>query len=115
MANEEVKEFMGKLADTELFDALTDEEKDKVIFTSSEFLKAIYGRFRITTESVVAFQVLYDLEAKTEHYQHLKRHGVTSFSSKGVSVSFKDDSNVSPQVIGILGNPPKGAKVGRLM
>lgn len=114
MAYEEVKEFMGKLADTELFDALTDEEQDKVIFTSSEFLKAIYGRFR-TTESVVAFQVLYDLEAKTEHYQHLKRHGVTSFSSKGVSVSFKDDSNISPQVIGILGKPSLGAKVGRLM
>lgn len=112
--NEEVKIFIGKMRGTELFDALDDTEKDEIIFTSSEFLKAIYGGRRLS-DSVVAFQVLFDLEAQTEHYQHLKRHGVTSFSSKGVSVSFKDSDNISPEVIGILGTPRKGAGIGRLI
>lgn len=112
--NEGVKDFIGKMRGTELFDALTDTEKDEVIFTSSEFLKAIYGKRRIT-DTVVAFQVLFDLEAQTEHYQQLKRHGVQNFSSKGVSVSFKDDTNISPEVLGVLGNPRKGAGIGRMI
>lgn len=115
MAYEEVKSFIGKMADTELFDALTTEEQDERIFTSSEYLAAVYGRRKLT-DAALAFQVLYDLEAKSEHYQHLKRHGVTSFSSKGVSVSFNDGSNVAPEVVGFLGLPyNKGAGVGRLI
>lgn len=112
--NEEVKTFIGRMANTQLFDALEDAEKDEVIFTSSEYLKAIYRRGYMTS-IVIAFQVLHDLEAQTEHYQHLKRHGVKSFSSKGVSVTFEDGSNVCPEVIGIMGVPSRGAGVGRLI
>jgi hypothetical protein len=115
MAYEEVKTFIGKMADTELFDALTPEEQDARIFTSSEFLAAVYGQRKLS-DAALAFQVLYDLEAKTEHYQHLKRHGVTSFSSKGISVSFGNADNVAPEVIGFLGLPySRGAGTGRLI
>lgn len=114
--NEEVKSYIGQMRGNELFIGLTDPEQDQAIFTSSELLKAIYGERRVTGNTpVIAFQVLFDLEAQDEHYQQLKRHGVSSFSSKGVSVSFNDNTNVAPEVLGILGAPRKGAGVGRLI
>lgn len=112
--NEGVKAYIAQMRGTELFDALGDTEQDAAIFTSSEFLKAIYGSRKVT-DTVIAFQVLFDLEAQTEQYQQLKRNGVQTFSSKGVSVTFKETTNVAPEVFGILGSPRKGAGIGRLI
>jgi hypothetical protein len=115
--NEEVKEFIAKMPNNEAFNAMDEDDKEKVIFASSEYLKANYGRWRALPSTAIAFQVLYDIESQSDHYMYLKRQNVQSFSTKGISVTFKDTDAISPEVRGILGNPPKArsGRTGRLI
>ncbi|WP_390217647.1 hypothetical protein [Halobacillus seohaensis] len=50
------------------------------------------------------------LEGESEEFSKYKRHGVESFSTKGVSVSFNGD-DISPEVLKLLDR--NKASVGR--
>lgn len=110
--NKLIKTYLSMLSNNELFEALSEPEKNKIIFTSHELLKDYFTTEKLT-DRAVALQVLYSLEGEDEEYSKLKRHGVTSYSVKGVSVSF-DGSGISPDVIRLLGST-KGAKAKRLI
>lgn len=112
VTNEAVKEYLTRLSNTELFDELSPEDKDKQIFTATELL-GDYFPIEKVTDRAIALQVLYDLEGEDEEYAKLKRHGIKSYSVKGVSVTF-DGSGISPDVIRIIGGRNK-ASVGRLI
>lgn len=98
-------------------DALSDlevAEQDKIIFSAHELLKDHYKE-RDITDRAVALQVLYSVEGEDEEYAKLKRHGIKSYSVKGVSVTF-EGGEIAASVIAILGDPKtKSAKVGRLI
>lgn len=110
--NEDVKSYLSKLSNAESFNNLDDTEKDKAIFTSKELLYDYFSKEKVTTRAI-ALQVLYDLEGEEEEFARLKRHGVKSYSVKGVSVTF-EGSGISQDVIRILSDEQK-AKVKRLI
>jgi hypothetical protein len=112
MSNTEVRAYLAQLIGTESFDALDPSDQDKEIFAAGEMLRGEYGK-RVKAEHV-AWQILFTLEAKYEHYNQLKRHGATSFNTKGTSVSFGKTVMVAPEVQSILGVPRNGGGVGRL-
>lgn len=123
ITNESIKDYLDKMYGNELFSELEDTERKKVIFNAHELLKDNFKEKDIA-ERAVALQVLYMLESDESDFSSLKNQGVTSYSVKGVSVSFKgsesesnsNDSNglIAPAVIAIL-SPNSGAKVGRLI
>jgi hypothetical protein len=90
---------------------LGDMEKEAIVFTAGELLKDQFSESRLTAR-IIALQVLFMLEGEDEDFSKYKRHGVQSFSTKGVSVSF-NGSNISPDVLAIL-RPSRGS-VGRLI
>lgn len=109
-----VKDYLNLLPDTALFDALEPDEQDRAIFGAAELLKSHYRR-RVTTRSI-ALQVLHKLESDSEYMGVLKRQGVQSYSTKGISVSFRGDvTTISDDVVSDLGYPSNGAKVGRMI
>ncbi|QFG05686.1 head-to-tail adaptor [Bacillus phage 035JT001] len=115
----EVKDYISKLPDamTAAFLGLSAEEQDKQIFAALEVLGDNYKKDVITARAA-ALQVLFSMEGEDEEYARLKRHGVQSFSTKGVSVSFGSLDALSPEVRHILGEPTKGSSsvfVGRLI
>ncbi|MUK89152.1 hypothetical protein GMD78_12290 [Ornithinibacillus sp. L9] len=98
----------------DLYKEMEVSEQDKLIFNASELLKDNYDESKLSVR-VVALQSLYMLEGEDEEYSKLKRHGVKSYSVKGVSVTF-EGTNISPEVVSILGNPKNNkATVGRLI
>lgn len=122
ITNESIKNYIDRMYGNELFSKLEEPEKSKIIFNAHELLKDIFEESLIT-ERAVALQVLYMLESDETDFSSLKNQGVTSYSVKGVSVSFgssesKNNNNrnglIAPAVIAIL-NKNSGAKVGRLI
>ncbi|GIO25099.1 hypothetical protein [Oceanobacillus sp. J11TS1] len=114
ITNESIKAYIDKMPGNDDFLALVEEEQDKIIFSSHELLKDHYKE-RDITDRAVALQVLYSIEGEDEEYAKLKRHGIKSYSVKGVSVTF-EGGEIAPSVIAILGEPrTKSAKVGRLI
>ncbi|QFG05331.1 head-to-tail adaptor [Bacillus phage 031MP004] len=115
----EVRDYLSKLPEamTAAFSGLSAEEQDKQIFAALELLGDNY-RTDVITARAAALQLLFTLEGDDEEYARLKRHGVQSFSTKGVSVSFGSLDALSPEVRRILGEPTKGSDsvfVGRLI
>ncbi|MFD1350149.1 hypothetical protein [Oceanobacillus caeni] len=124
ITTESIKDYLNKMHGSELFVELDDDEaKEKIIFSAHELLKDNFKESLIT-DRAVALQVLYMLESDAYDFSSLRNQGVSSYSVKGVSVSFgssesKVNSNnfnglIAPAVIAIL-NPNNGAKVGRLI
>lgn len=111
-ANEEITNYINLLSNNNLFVKLEDPEKEKEIFTSSELLKDHFPIDKISIRAI-ALQVLYSLEGEDEEYAKLKRHGITDYRVKDVSVSF-DGSGISAEVIKML-TPTATAKVKRLI
>lgn len=107
----EVNEYLGRLSFTEPYDEMVSDDKEKVVFTATEVLRDEFGENRLTPRAV-ALQTLYMLEGEDEDFSKYKRHGVESFSTKGVSISFKD-VDISPSVLRLMGR--SGASVGRLI
>jgi len=112
MTNEDIKSYLERLYDNELYKELINADQDKIIFEAYELLKDNF-KVETITDRAVALQVLYMLEGEEEEYAKLKRHGVKSYSVKGVSVTF-DGTDISPAVLKLLGYIPN-AKVGRLI
>lgn len=108
---ETVNEYLSKLHNAKVYTDLAEVDKTSAVFTAEELLKDHFAADKLT-DRAVALQVLYMLEGEDEEYAKLKRHGVKSFSTKGISVSF-EGSGVSPDVINLL--QPKKAFVGRLI
>lgn len=123
ITNESITEYISQMHGSELFTELNDDAKGKVIFSAHELLKDNFKESLIT-DRVVSLQVLYMLESDASDFSSLKNQGVSSYSVKGVSVSFGDSESktnsnnrnglIAPAVLAIL-NKNSGAKVGRLI
>ncbi len=109
---EDIKSYIEQLDNGALFNNLSPEDKEKAIFTSSELLKDYFPIDKLTIRAI-ALQVLYSIEGEEEEYAKLKRHGVTHYSVKGVSVQF-DGSGISPAVVNLIVDTSK-AKVKGLI
>ncbi|PAF08666.1 hypothetical protein CHH65_13845 [Shouchella clausii] len=105
-----VREYLSKMPLTGLYDALSEEDKDKWVFGAYELLSTHYRSNQITARAV-ALQVLYMLEGEEEEYAKLRRHGVTAFSTNRVSASL-NGSAISPEVESLIRGK---ARVGRLI
>jgi len=112
ITTESIKEYLDKMYGNGLYEELESTDQDKIIFGALELLKDNFKEESIT-DRAVALQVLYMLEGEEEEFSKLKRHGVKSYSVKGVSVTF-DGTEIAPSVIQLLEPVPK-AKVGRLI
>lgn len=108
---ETVNEYLNKLHNADSYVELEKYKQIQLVFTAEELLKDYFPSVELT-DRAVALQVLYTLEGEDEEYSKLKRHGVKSFSTKGVSVTF-EGAGISPDVINLL--TPKKAYVGRLI
>ncbi len=123
ITNESIKEYLDCMYGNELFTKLEQPEQSKIIFNAHELLKDNFKESTIT-DRAVALQVLYMLESDESDFSSLRNQGVTSYSVKGVSVSFggsetktnykNRDGLIAPAVLAIL-NKNSGAKVGRLI
>lgn len=102
-----VKEYLAKLPGTESFLALSDAEQDRWIFQATETLNDHFRPGQIT-DRVVALQTIYQFEGDSEDFAVLKRQGVDTFSTEGLSVSFKSGS-IAPQVIDVIS---RGGRAG---
>ncbi|AQY55112.1 hypothetical protein [Geobacillus phage TP-84] len=107
-----VKEYLAKIPGADEFLALPEAEQEKWIFMAEETLRDHFHP-RVITPRVVALQVMYMFEGESEDFAMLKRQGVDSFSTEGLSVSFKSGS-IAPMVLEIV-NRSGSAKVGRLI
>lgn len=112
ITNESIKEYLDRMYGNELYTEIDTDQQGRIIFTAHELLKD-YFKEQDVTNRTVALQVLYMLEGEEEEFSKLKRHGVKSYSVKGVSVTF-DGSLISPDVMQLL-RPVFSAKVGRLI
>lgn len=112
ITNESIKEYLDKMYGNHLYEELESTDQDKIIFDAYELLKDNF-KVEIITDRAVALQVFYVLEGEEEEFSKLKRHGVKSYSVKGVSVTF-NGTEIAPSVIQLLEPAPK-AKVGRLI
>lgn len=106
-----VDEYLSKLHFAEAYSKLESPAKESIVFTAEELLKDQFNPSKITAR-IIALQVLYMLEGEDEDFSKYKRHGVQSFATKGVSISFSG-SSISPEVLSIL--RPSRASVGRLL
>ncbi len=117
MATElEVIEYIEKLPSSMTSAYLDLDEKDRgaLIFLANELLLDIYPASKISAR-VSALQVLFMIEAEREEYAKLKRHGVQSASTKGVSINFSNNAALSPDILNLLGDPRNEAMIGRLI
>ncbi|AYP68827.1 hypothetical protein BpsM61_00053 [Bacillus phage vB_BpsM-61] len=96
-----VIEYIERMPGSESFLALSQDEQNKWIFQSTEILNDHIKRKRLITDRFVALQVLYDYESHEQDFATLKRQGVESFSTEGMSVSFKDGA-VAPSIMAIM-------------
>lgn len=122
ITNESIKEYLKRMYGNELYEELDSEGQEKIIFNAHELLKDSYKESLII-DRAVALQVLYMLESDESDFSSLRNQGVSSYSVKGVSVSFgspesktsnSDSGLIAPAVLALL-NPNSGAKVGRLV
>lgn len=123
ITDESIKEYLDRMYGNELYKEIDNNDQEKVIFAAHELLKDNFKEKDITVRAV-ALQVLYMLDSDESDFSSLKNQGVTSYSVKGVSVSFADFKSesssgnrsglIAPVVMDLL-NPNGGAKVGRLI
>lgn len=117
----DVIDYMNRLPNTEQFMELSSDIQEKHIFNATESLKSYFGinANPVLNERVIALQTLYMMEGDSEEFSKLKRHGVSSFSAKDVSVGFEKGADLSSEVIGLLErlNPKlkRRGRVGRLI
>lgn len=109
----DVNAYIDRMPFTERYDALAPEAKEAVVFSASEMLLDEYGEDQVT-ERAVALQVLFMIEGEAEEFAKLKRHGVKSYSVKGVSVTF-EGSGIAPEVVRIMELQNRRPGTGRLI
>lgn len=109
----EVHAYIERMPFTDRYDALGAEQREAIAFAAEELLADEYDRKRLTPR-IIALQALYMIEGEAEEFAKLKRHGVKTYSVKGISVTF-DGAGISPEVTRILERPLRGAGTGRLI
>lgn len=108
-----VNDYLNKLHFATEYKNLTPEDQESIVFTAQEVLMDRYEEKKLTPR-VIALQTLFMLEGENEEHSRLKRHGVSKFSTKGISVEYAG-GNIAPDVVAIL-EPSKGkAAVARLI
>lgn len=107
-----VNDYLLNMYGNEDFLALEPDVQENIIFSAHEMLRDRYRDEQIT-DRAVSLQVLYMLEGDAEEFAKLKRHGVKSYSVKGVSVTFDGDM-IAPMVVNLL-EPSRGARTARLI
>lgn len=109
---ESVKLYLALMPKSSGFFELDELEQTQSVFAAFELLKDHFPLEKIT-DRAVALQVLYMLEGEDEEFAMLQRHGVKSYSVKGVSVTF-NGSGIAQSVIDIIIGT-RSAMVGRLI
>lgn len=104
--------YLNNLHFSDAYKVLDQAKKESIVFTALELLKDHYRESKLN-ERAVSLQVLYMLEGEDEEYSKLRRQGVSSFSTKGISVSLTG-SGIASEVISILGGG-KRSFVGRMI
>lgn len=123
ITNETIEKYLNRMYGNELYEDLDESNQEKIIFNAHELLKDNF-KATLITDRAVALQVLYMLESDESDFSSLRNQGVSSYSVKGVSVSFgssesktnksNDSGLIAPAVMALL-NPNSGAKVGNLI
>ncbi|POD46285.1 hypothetical protein BKM15_25935 [Pseudomonas syringae pv. syringae] len=103
--------YLNLLPDSDDYTKLAEADRRKKVFGAEELLKDHFSASSLT-DRAVSLQVLYMLEGEAEEFSKYKRHGIKSFATKGLSLSF-EGSGVSPDVINLL--KPNKASVRRLI
>lgn len=98
-----VEQYIAKLPYNEPYTELPMEVRTRIVFGSHEMLKRRYDESLISDE-VVALQSLYVAEGEGQEFAMFKRQGVTHINLDGLTITVKG-SNVSPEVIALLGDP----------
>ncbi|PAE17288.1 hypothetical protein CHH91_04595 [Virgibacillus sp. 7505] len=106
-----INAYLESIFNSDAYTALDNDARKKAVFSATELLKDKFDESKLT-DRAVAIQVMYMLEGEEEYFAVLKRHGITSYSTKGVSVSISVGS-ISPDVLTILGYHKAG--IGRLI
>lgn len=99
-----VIDYINQLPNADEFLDLEQDTQEKHIFNASETLKSYFGPNTHVklNERVIALMVLYMTDLENEEYSRLIKNGVSSFSAKDVSVSFKDGASEIPDYILVL-------------
>lgn len=105
-----VEDYIALLPYSEVFTELNQDLKNRIIFGSHEMLVRRYDT-GIVSDEIVAVQALFVAEGEEEEFAKFKRQGVTSIGLSGLSISVKG-SEVSPEVIAILGEPKGSSTSG---
>lgn len=106
-----INAYLQKLHYAAPYKKLEQQAQESIVFEAQELLKDHFDESKLN-ERAIALQVLFMIEGEEEEYAKLKRHGVKSYSVKGVSVTF-EGHNISPDVMALL--RPFRASVGRLI
>ena len=119
---ETVTEYILMLPNTEAFQKLKPEDKEKRLFEAKEKLK---GHFSPTFEPVlndrvIALQVISNMAVEGDGFNQLRKQGIHSYSVKDSSVTFSEGaSDWDAEIIALLNdlNPTKRkrARLGRLV
>lgn len=118
---EEVIAYIKQLPNADDFERLPEDIQSKHVFSATETLKGYYGANTKVSlnERVIALQTLYMIEGDAEEFAKLKRHGVSNYSVKDVSVALEGASDIPDYILVILNqlNPTvaRRGRVGRLI
>jgi len=116
----EIEDYIYFLPQSEAFLDLDDADRERYIFDAKEMLMFYAGSDASLNERIVALQVLHTFSGESDEWNKFNTHGVSSYSVKDVSISFKgDDTKISlfhPEVAQFLfGSLNRGGRVGRLI
>lgn len=119
---ETVSAYIKRLPNTEAFESLKPEDKQKRYFEATEKLK---GHFSPTfdpvfNDRVIALQVISNMATDGDGFNQLRKQGIHSYSVKDSSVTFSEGaSDWDAEIIALLNdlNPTKRkrARLGRLV
>lgn len=118
---EEVAKYISQLPNSEEFETLDTNKKNKLIFNAQETLKSYYPPdYHVKLNArIIALLALYNYEGDMEEFAKLKQHGVESYSAKDVTVKFRNSGDIPDYILEMLHklNPDvdKGLRVGRLI
>lgn len=100
MVFKDVDSYLARLFNNQPYMNLQPEDREKAVFEAQEMLTDDFPISKLTPRAV-GLQVMFMMEGEEESLARLARLGVTSYSNKGVSVTF-NGSNISPAVMKIL-------------
>lgn len=114
----EIENYINRLPYNAAFTGLDEDMRSKVAFGAWETLRRRYGAAVVTNE-LAALQALFMAEGEEQEFAMFKRQDVGSMGLDGMSISFKGNSTISPEVIAMIeqqqNDAGSGALFGRLV